>query len=51
MNPAAQSNPNNDVVVPNSPSDTVSSMLFSPTSNHLVTASWNKVRQQHHRRR
>ena len=33
---------NGDVAVANSPNDTVSSMLFSPTNNFLVTSSWNK---------
>jgi mRNA export factor len=39
---ALSSNPNNDVVVPNSPLDTVSALLFSPTSNYLLSASWTK---------
>lgn len=33
---------NGDVAVANSPNDTVSAMLFSPTNNFLVTSSWNK---------
>lgn len=36
------SNPNNDVIVPNSPTDTVSQLVFSPTSNFLCATSWNK---------
>lgn len=39
---ASAQNPNNDVLVPNSPNDTVSQLLFSPTSNFLCASSWNK---------
>lgn len=39
---AAVTQANNDLIVPNSPSDTVSAMLFSPTANFLATTSWNK---------
>ncbi|KAH8043814.1 hypothetical protein JL720_17296 [Aureococcus anophagefferens] len=34
------SNPNNDTVVPNSPSDGVSSLTFSASSQFLVASSW-----------
>jgi hypothetical protein len=48
---AAVTQANNDLIVPNSPSDTVSAMLFSPTANFLATTSWNKevreATQQH----
>lgn len=36
------SNPNNDVIVQNSPSDAVSCLSFSPTANLLCAGSWNK---------
>jgi len=39
---AAQQNPNQDVIVANSPNDTVSALLFSPTANFLAASSWNK---------
>lgn len=35
-------NPNNDLVVGNSPNDTVSQLLFSPVNNMLLASSWNK---------
>ena len=35
-------NPNKDIEVASPPGDTVSSLLFSPTANHLVATSWDK---------
>mmetsp|Transcript_10443 Transcript_10443/g.28436 ORF Transcript_10443/g.28436 Transcript_10443/m.28436 type:complete len:343 (-) Transcript_10443:215-1243(-) len=41
-NPA---NPNNDMVVPNGPTDGISCLKWSPTSNLLVAGSWdNQIR-------
>ncbi|KAJ3705681.1 hypothetical protein LUZ61_009386 [Rhynchospora tenuis] len=43
--PSTNSNPNNSSEVLPSPSDSVSSLSFSPTTNHLVATSWdNQVR-------
>jgi mRNA export factor len=54
-------NPNKDVELASPPDDSISSLSFSPTANHLVATSWdNKVRPcqqnvllgrfQHHQR-
>jgi len=37
-----QANPNFDVQVSNAQNDTISSLVWSPTSNLLATGSWNK---------
>ena len=34
-------NPNKDMEVPSTPSDSISSLKFSPTSNLLVASSWS----------
>jgi mRNA export factor len=45
----ANHNPNKDVELTSPPDDSVSSLSFSPTANHLVATSWdNKVRSHHH---
>jgi mRNA export factor len=37
-------NPNKDVELASPPDDSISSLSFSPTANHLVATSWdNKV--------
>ena len=38
---AANSNPNKDLEVPNTPSDSISSLKFSPASNLMVATSWS----------
>ena len=41
---AANHNPNKDVELASPPDDSISSLSFSPTANHLVATSWdNKV--------
>lgn len=35
-------NPNNDIIVPNSPTDTISCISWSPTGNFFAASSWNK---------
>jgi hypothetical protein len=35
------SNPNNDMMVPNVQPETISSLEFSPAFNHLCATSWN----------
>lgn len=38
-------NPNKDVEIASPPDDSISSLSFSPTANHLIATSWdNKVR-------
>lgn len=42
-NNAATANPNNDLELPQPPSDAVSCLRWSPTANLLCAASWDKT--------
>ncbi|KAJ8612583.1 hypothetical protein CTAYLR_009796 [Chrysophaeum taylorii] len=44
---ATTSNPNGDYVVPDSPSDGISSLSFSPNNRYLVSGSWDKCVRCH----
>ena len=38
---SSSANPLDDVEVPNSPSDGISHLEFSPKANHLIASSWD----------